>query len=526
MYKIKIAPLALTAMSFLTGQITVAQSNDPLLFPKNTFTVETKTVKTSSGEKKITYHSYMHIPYVANPVDKDYQSLNVSVPVNVDNVDIDASNAPILFVIGVGGYMSVNNARGGGFGPGGGPGGRPGGNGPGGPGGMPPMGGNGPGGMPPMGMGGPGGPGKVSGKADLALAAGYVVVSPGCRGRDNQAADGSYYGKAPAAIVDLKAAVRYIRHNKGILPGNVNWIFSTGVSAGGAMSALLGASGNSPLYDSYLKEIGAADAPDNIYASACFCPIADLEHADGAYEWMYGTAPLKSGLVDQELSKQLKGSFAHYQSSLKLTGKNGFGTLTADNYGKYLTTYYLIPSANTYLNGLMDEKRKEYLDKNPWITWNGKGATFSFADYVTHVGRMKGLPAFDDFDKKQPEPIEFGNKTTNSRHFTQFSLQHNDKNAELDEDVKKLVNLMNPMYFIGQKNKGCAQHWWLRKGTSDPHTSQTVMANLATSLENQNKDVNDLLYWDAGHGADYDPEDFIAWMGKITGSTKKASARK
>ena len=515
--------LVITAVCIMTRQTVNAQSNDPLLFPKNTFTVETKTVKTSAGEKKVTYHSYMHIPYVAKPVDKDYQSLNVSVPVKVDNVDIDATNAPILFVIGVGGYMSVNNARGGGMGGPGGPGGRPGGNmgnGPGGPGGQP-------GGMPPMGMGGPGGVSKTSGKADLALAAGYVIVTPGCRGRDNQAADGTYYGKAPAAIVDLKAAVRYIRHNKGVLPGNADWIVSTGVSAGGAMSALLGASGNSPLYEPYLKEIGAADASDTIFASACFCAIADLEHADAAYEWMYGTSPTQSGLVDQELSKQLKASFAQYQASLKLKGKNGFGTLSTNNYDKYLLTYYLIPSANKFLNDLAEEKRKEYLNKNKWISWNGKEATFSFADYVTHVGRMKGLPAFDDFDKKQPEPIEFGNKTTNSRHFTNFSLQHNtgDKNAEIDSEVKTLVNLMNPMYFIGQKNKGCASHWWFRQGTSDAHTSQTVMANLATSLENQARDVNSFLYWDAGHGADQDPEEFVVWMGKITGASKPASIR-
>lgn len=40
---------------------------DPLLFPKDDYTVETKTVKTSAGEKTVAYHSYMHIPYVANP---------------------------------------------------------------------------------------------------------------------------------------------------------------------------------------------------------------------------------------------------------------------------------------------------------------------------------------------------------------------------------------------------------------------------------------------------------------------------
>jgi hypothetical protein len=473
--------VVLTIVFSLVWEPAEGQSQDPLLFPKDNFTLETKTVMTIAGEKKVTYRSYIHIPYVANPVDKDYQSMNVSVPVMVDNITVDATNAPILFVIGVGGYMSSNNAR-----------------------------------------TGPGRNSKVNGNADLALAAGYVVVSPGCRGRDNKAADGTYYGKAPAAIVDLKAAVRYIRHNKGVIQGNVNWIFSTGVSAGGALSALLGASGNSPLYDSYLKEIGAADAEDNIFGSACFCPITDLEHADGAYEWMYGNSPARSGLVDQELSKKLKALYAEYQTSLKLRGKNGFGIITADSYGKYLLQYYLIPSANKYLSGLTDEKRKEYLTNNKWITWTDNGATFVFADYVAHVGRMKDLPAFDDFDMRQPEPNEFGNKTTDSRHFTNFSLQHStgNKSVEIDSDLKTLVNMMNAMYFIGQNNSGCAQYWWLRQGTSDNHTSQTVIINLATSLENRNKDVNTWLYWDAGHGADQDPEDFIAWISNVTGFIK------
>lgn len=491
-----------------------SQTKDPLLFPKDNFTLETRSVKTSSGEKKITYCSYMHILYVAKPADKDYQSMNVSVPVKIDDVTVDATNAPIFFAISVGGYMSVNNA-GFGAGPRAGAGM-----------GTPPAGGPGgqPGGMPPM-TGGPGGMGSSNSRADLALAAGFVVVSPGCRGRDNKAADGTYYGKAPAAIVDLKAAVRYIRHNKGILPGNVDQIFSVGCSAGGAISALLGASGNSPLYDPYLKEIGAADANDNIFGSVCYSPITDLENADGAYEWMYGTFPTRSGLVDQEISKQLKALYAEYQSSLNLQGKNGFGILTADNYDKYLLQYFLIPSANEYLESLTEVKRNEYLANNKWITWTDNGSTFAFADFVSHVGRMKDMPAFDDFDKKQPEPNLFGNKTTDSRHFTNFSLQHSSgsKNAEIDNDVKMLVNLMNANYFIRQDNKGCAGYWWLRNGSSDNHTSQTVMVNLATGLENRNKIVNASVFWDGGHCADEDPEGMVQWMLKITNYSIKNS---
>ena len=510
MKKIRMFLRISTSVLSLAWTTAMGQVKDPLLFPKDHFTVETKTVKTSSGDKKVTYHSYLHIPYVSTPIDKDYQSLNVSVPIQVDGKNVDATNAPILFAIGVGGYMSVNNQQNSnGFPMGGGTGGPPG-----------RMSG-GPG-------NGPDGNTRISGNKDLALAAGYVVVSPGCRGRDNKTADGTFFGKAPAAIVDLKAAVRYIRHNKGIVPGNTDWIFSTGVSAGGALSALLGASGNSSLFDSYLKEVGAAEAKDDILGSACFCPITDLEHADGAYEWMYGSLPSRSGLVDQELSKQLKSLYTSYQVSLNLKGKSGFGTLTAENYDKYLLQYSIIPSANKFLNDLTDDKRSEYLGKNKWITWSENRASFSFADYVTHVGRMKGLPAFDDFNCKQPEPVEFGDKHSDARHFTSFSLQHatGDKNAAIDNELQKLVHLMNAMYFIGKNNSDCAPNWWLRQGSSDNHTSQTVLANLAASLENRNKKVDTKLYWDAGHGADEDPEDFILWIGHITGFSAPSPSAK
>jgi hypothetical protein len=153
--KAALVSLALAALFSLVWVSAGGQTQDPLLFPRDAFTLETKTVRTSAGEKKVTYRSYRHIPYVANPADKDYQSLNVSGPVEVDGAAVDATNAPIIFAIGVGGRM-------------GGP---------------------------------PGAGGKTSSNTDLALAAGYVVVSPGCRGRDNRAAAGSYYGKAPAAML-------------------------------------------------------------------------------------------------------------------------------------------------------------------------------------------------------------------------------------------------------------------------------------------------------------------------------------
>jgi hypothetical protein len=489
-----------------TAAATAVGSAGSLVFPKDTFTEATATVTTADGDKEVTYRLYKHLTYVTKPVDENYQSLDVKVPTKIAGTAIDATNAPMLFDIGVGGYMSsANTADGSSNGMPGGAGGGP-------PAGMT--------GTPPAGMkGGPGGGmAAMVSNADLALAAGYVVVSPGCRGRDNKASDGTYFGKAPAAIVDLKAAVRYVRANKGVIPGNTDWIISNGTSAGGALSSLLAASGDHDLYTSYLKELGAADASDAIFGCAAFCPITDLEHADMAYEWQFGAVPVSNAQVDQTMSQELAAAFAAYQASLNIQGLGGFGTLAADNYGDYLLKTYLVPAANTYLAALSEADRQSYLSTKSWITWDGTAASFSFADYSVHCGRMKGLPAFDAFDLSAAENVEFGTETVDARHFTAFSLkQASGGSAKLDSDLPDKIDMMNPMYFVTQKNAGAAGNYWIRYGTSDANTSLPVIANLAAGMATIGKNVNSLMYWDAGHGANQDSADLMKWIGSTTG---------
>jgi len=465
----------LSAITYLSLNICILSGQEVfnLEFPRGDFSEQVMTVATSSGDVEVELKMYKNILYVAKPVDRDYQSLNVYIPVRINDREVDPSDAPIFFDIGVGGYMSVSTAR----------------------------------------------LEKTSRRADLALAAGYVVVAPACRGRDNRTSDGRYFGKAPAALVDLKAAVRYIRHNSGRIPGNTGHIVAVGCSAGGAISAVLGTSGNSPLFESCLEEIGAADERDDIFASACYSPITDLEHADMAYEWMFGKVPGRSGLADQQLSEQLAEGFTGYQLSLGLDGKDGFGVLSADNYRDYLLRYYLYPSFEDWIKSLPAAERDKYLAANPWIKLTGGSASFSFDDYVKHVGRMKGLPAFDDFNKRQPEPSLCGNDSVNARHFTLFSLRKStgDPDAEIDPSLQVAINMMNALYFAVPGRSDCAPHWWLRNGTADNHTSQTVMINLATRLLNTGRDVNAWLFWDGGHCADDDPEGLISWIRKICG---------
>ncbi len=377
------------AAALASRQGSAQSTSESLSFDATAFTVETKTVTTAAGDIEVTYNSWPATLYVANPVDATYQSLTVKQPTALNGVAIDSSSAPILLDIPVGGYMSAAVDGGSTAGmttgtmqmngtPAAGqmvemPSGTPDAS------GGPQMGGD-QGAM----TGALGSQG--SGNAELALAAGFVVVRPGVRGRDNQADDGTWFGKAAAAIVDLKSAVRYIRANNGSLPGNAEMIISTGTSAGGALSTLLGASGDSDLYEDYLAESGAADASDAIFAVAAYCPITDLDHADGAYEWMFGAAPTGGAEVDPDVSAALAAQFEEYLPSLALTGSDGT-VLDTTNYADHLLTTFLRPAASTWLAAQDDATRTAYLAENAWMEWDGTNATFSLEDFVGHIAR-------------------------------------------------------------------------------------------------------------------------------------------
>ncbi len=211
------------------------------------------TTKTLSvNGQAVAYRVYADRVYVAKPADAAYEKMSIYIPEGYFKGETingyTAKTAPIFLPNEVGGYMPGNVAQ-------------------------------------------PGDDNRHGGGANATLTAlskGYVVAAPAIRGRTLQAEDGTYTGKAPALIVDYKAAVRYLRYNKKRLPaGDTEKIISNGTSAGGALSALLGATGNSKDYAPYLKEIGAAEERDDIFASSDYCPITNLDHADMAYEWVF-----------------------------------------------------------------------------------------------------------------------------------------------------------------------------------------------------------------------------------------------
>lgn len=144
--------------------------------------------------------------------------------------------------------------------------------------------------------------------------AGIIVIFAGARGRD---------AGAPAGVTDFKAAIRYTRYNKELLPGDSDSIFSLGMSGGGAQSALIGATGNSALYDPYLEAIGAVmSESDSVKGSMCWCPITNLDVADEAYEWNMGSTRANLSENEKLYSDSMALAFAIYINELGLRDSN------------------------------------------------------------------------------------------------------------------------------------------------------------------------------------------------------------
>lgn len=286
-------------------------------------------------------------------------------------------------------------------------------------------------------------------KIGAALARGMVYINMASRSRGATAPEGVYdngiyQGKAPAAIVDAKAAVRYLRLNDGNMPGNASRIVVNGTSGGGAQVTQLGATGDHADYLPYLKAAGAAGVDangkssisDSVYAVVAYCPIQDMGSADLAYEWMFNvlntrasvSADQKAGLIvdssgteliraanpDPKGSAELMNKFISYQAGLGL--KNDDGTpLTTDNMlaalqnefkkaasayvksGKTIVAYDAYGTAAA--NGVAGGSGTLYY-KNDFINvdTSGEVTLFNLSNYLKFVAkqaRLKAMPSFD-----------------------------------------------------------------------------------------------------------------------------------
>ena len=401
-----------------------------------------------------------------------------------------------------------------------------------------------------------------------ALKAGYIYADVGTRGRGLVGADGSYVGKAPAVVVDLKAAIRYLRLNDSVMPGSAERIVLNGTSGGGGLVTATGASGNSADYLAYLAEIGAAGIDsngrstlrDDVFAVNAYCPISDLDHADWAYEWLYttlGTRATVGNNPNATASATLAGKFAAYERSLGLRNRQG-KPLTADNMMDAIRTE-VIRSAEAYLaasssnsipalGGSFTLTSTNYMTgattstsyTNDWISVDAttrKVVSVDMTRYLAFVASataLKSAPAFDQtglsWETSTGESNLFGTSAQAYTNFTEFSWTNNDLSGDgvgqadtglswaqylrqSTTPVAAQARLINPLNYIGT-SATTAPFWYVRHGTRDRDTAFTVSLNLSRALAADPKvvDVNYLLAWGQPHAGNYDVPEAMRWI--------------
>ena len=466
-----------------------------------------ESMSTTVDNKEIKYRAFEYIPYVANPIDIDQQYMNIYVPEEYfNNGTINGYNtqtAPIFMPNAVGGYMPSQAMT----------------------------------------------PKMENGKPNsvlYALSRGYVVASPATRGRTNKASDGNFIGKAPAVIVDLQAATAYLHANDSAMPGNANRIITNGTSAGGGVSLLQGATGNSSDFQPYLQALGAATAATNVYAVSAYAPITNLDAADMAYEWSYnGISSFNKVTVSPgELPQaNVGGTPAQPQRTMQRVNLNAddlaYSKMLSEHFPDYVNNLQLRDSLGRVLkldkngNGTFKNYVKEFivaaankaqakgtdLSKHTYLVRDNKTGTIkdiNWEAYNHFVSRSKAPGAFDSRSNDTGENSLFGTSTTDNNHFTITAALHDTTtNQDVYVENAKIVTMMNPMNYLGSPAATNARFYRIRYGTADSNTSVAIPLIVGTRAQNLGYRVDMATPFDVDHSGDYDLEELFNWMDNI-----------
>lgn len=404
------------------------------------------------------------------------------------------------------------------------------------------------------------------------VAAGYIFVSVSSRGVDSnlpvsdnpmagamgtggQGRELESQGAAPSQIVDLKAGVRYLKYNDKILPGSSDKIIAIGGSAGGSLAALLGVSGNSKLYDSYLKEIGAImKSSDDIYGVRAQAPIANVELADMAYEYLHSSETsysvgMGSSMVSVDMTEPgsefymdlhnlLIKDFEAYIEELGLdaaTFREGYLAAVNKaldeyvNYGLAFNAEGLLKESN--VSSVSYDDVQGFVDEHDSLAYaGGKVTATSMEAFVADfMARSKALMGFDTEAAKSWETKMFGGVADGEAYGEHFSapllaalkelsdkypeaarlveVYDNAENGVNSEGKQDVVKLMSCMTFLsGDEKSDIAQHWRLGNSTMDGDVG-SIMAYLMTRVMTDKLGIEDAQFFlgvdeisGSGHG--------------------------
>ena len=380
-----------------------------------------------------------------------------------------------------------------------------------------------------------------------ALKAGYVVINVGTRSRGIVGEDGRWMGKAPAPVVDAKAAIRYLRLNDSLMPGSAERIVINGTSGGGGLTAAVAASGNSADYLPYLDEIGAAGISgtgatatstikDDVFAAVAYCPINNLGNADIGYEYEYSTVRTDSNTgalggvaytagLQPAASTAIAARFAAYVTSLNLRAEDG-SALTAQGLRDSTRAQVQAEveraiargTAVPALGGNFVTTRATLV--NDWLTLNGSGTTatvanIDYANFVRYVATNQALKTVVAFDpvgvtgnrnastgvwNVTGETNLFGPADVRYMNYTDWSWNNNaalGDNTGTDDTglsfaqytalststLAKQIKLINPIAYLNT-TADAAPYWYVRHGMVDRDTAFVMQTLLYQAIRN------------------------------------------
>jgi len=283
---------------------------------------------------------------------------------------------------------------------------------------------------------------------------GFIYLFSGARGREHG---------APAGVTDFKAAIRYVRSNSSILPGDTKAVFTFGMSGGGAQSALLGTTGDSKLYESYLQEIGAVmNESDEVCGSMAWCPVTSLDIADAAYEWYLGASRTDLDDFTKELSTELAACYGDYINNLQL--RDDAGNLLAleqaedGNYTK--GSYY------DWTVRIIEDSLEKFLTDTQWPYEAGTKSK----GFQMPVG-MNGMKK----DRDMLKPMDMKSKTDVGD--LPFEMRDNITRNNVEGFVKLNGIYNNPEEYIAALNK--EKHWV----DYDKATGSVMISDLASFVQ-------------------------------------------
>lgn len=265
-----------------------------------------------------------------------------------------------------------------------------------------------------------------------------------------------YTGKLPAPLLDMKAAVRFLKANDAIIPGNSNKIISCGTSAGGAISALLGTTANHPDYEPAISNMKAANTNDDVFASICYSPYFITYQEDGS------------------------------------------------------SSYWNEFSADKEVRSLMLSSARKAMEKGNRIP-DSLGAVF-FADTFISDDEQDYLV---DFDTKRYAAMI--SQSSNPKNMMPLDSLPEIKGGLADSiSISLREKMSRPFQYISDPSAIKAQNWYINHATLDSNANIHVTNHLAKALKSEGLSVDMKITWGKNKSNPDEIYNTVEWIKTIS----------